>query len=455
MRGRRTMPNRISRDMSRLATMAERLVALPPPGNAARRMIEHSFIDILGCVLSGNRHPEAGRLHHVARDLGSGSAAVYGTRLRLAAPQAAFVNATASHLEEFDDWEEPGNTHPSAVIWPAIWALASLRPIGGGTALTAYAAGFEAITRLGEALNFDHYNRGWHSTATLGIVGAAVACGHVLGFDRHRLAAAIGLALTQGSGYAAQFGSVVKPMQAGFASRDGLSSALMAEAGLEGQDAILDGPRGFAALLAGTDMGRLDDAIDAIDGSALDRWGVITKLYPTCSYTHRLADCAVALHHRIAPAGIAAIEAELPDFHYAILAYDRPQSAMQARFSLPFVIATCLVHGDLQLTHLEDPAGDRKVWDCLERVQVIPTTPRRPLMNYDPDQPDSLRVTLSTGEVVEERRAYPTGSLQAPASRERILAKFASLAAPIGVHPGLEGWATAGDLATCLQEVTQ
>ena len=205
------MLNRISCDMLRLATMAERLVALPPPGDAVRRMIEHSFIDILGCVLSGNRHPEADRLHRAAREPGSGSAAVYGTRLRLAAPQAAFVNATASHLEGFDDWEEPGNTHPSAVIW----ALASLRPIGGGTALAAYAAGFEAITRLGEALNFDHYNRGWHSTATLGIVGAAVACGHALGFDRHRLAAAIGLALTQGSGYAAQFGSVVKPMQAG------------------------------------------------------------------------------------------------------------------------------------------------------------------------------------------------------------------------------------------------
>ena len=64
-------------------------------------------------------------------------------------------------------------------------------------------------------------------------------------------------------------------------------------------------------------------------------------------------------------------------------------------------------------------------------------------------------MTLSTGEVVEERYAYPTGSLQAPASRERILAKYAGLAAPIRLHPCLEGWATAGDLATCLQEVTQ
>ena len=449
------MPDRIARDMSRLARMAARLAEMPPPGAGARRMIEDSFIDILGCVLSGNRHEEAARLHQAAQNLGSGPAPVYGTGLSLAAPQAAFINAAVSHLEEFDDWEEPGNTHPSAVIWPAIWALASLRPVSGETAMSAYAAGFEVITRLGEALNFEHYNRGWHSTATLGVAGAAMAGAHVLGLDRTGIASAIGLALTQGSGYAAQFGSVVKPMQAGFAARDGLSAALMAEAGLAGQDAILDGPRGFVALMAGTDLDRLDAAIAAIDGSALDRWGVVTKLYPTCSYTHRLADCAVALHRSIPLDQVTAIEAELPDFHYAILTYDRPQSPMQARFSLPFVIATCLAHGDLQLEHLEDPTADRLVWGLLERVRIVPTTPRRPLLNYDPDQPDCLRVTLASGEIIEERRAYPTGSLQVPASRDRILAKYAGLAAPVALHPGLEGWASAGDLASCLRAVTQ
>ena len=135
-------------------------------------MIEDSFIDILGCALSGNRAPEAAALLAAARDLGDGPAPVLGAGARLAAPQAAFVNASASHLEEMDDWEAPGNTHPSAVIWPAIWALAAIRPVSGDKALRAYAAGFETIARLGEAVNFDHYNRGWHSTATLGAAGA-------------------------------------------------------------------------------------------------------------------------------------------------------------------------------------------------------------------------------------------------------------------------------------------
>ena len=100
---------------------------MPRPSQAAVRMIEDSFIDILGCVLSGNRAPEAAALLAAARDLGDGPAPALGVGARLAAPQAAFVNASASHLEEMDDWEAPGNTHPSAVIWPAIWALAAIR----------------------------------------------------------------------------------------------------------------------------------------------------------------------------------------------------------------------------------------------------------------------------------------------------------------------------------------
>lgn len=441
--------------LSRLAGIGHRLVGLPPASPQALRMIEDSFIDTLGCVLSGNRLPEAAALLTAAGTLGDGPAPVLGTGARLAAPQAAFVNATAAHLEEMDDWEVPGNTHPSAVIWPAIWALSAIRPVTGGQAVMAYAAGFEAIARLGEAVNFDHYNRGWHSTATLGVVGAAVATAAALRLDGDRMAAAIGLALTQASGYAAQFGSLVKPMQAGFAARDGLSSAIMAEAGLKGHDGILDGERGFVALMAGTGTERLDVAIDAIDGRALDQWGLATKIYPCCSYTHRLADCAVALHGRCDLAKIDRIEAWIPDFHHAILAYDRPQTTVQARFSLPFVIAACLCRGQLTKDHLADPpAAGADIWALIDRTHVTIVTPRRPEMNFDPQQPDRLQIRLVSGDILEESRAFPEGAPQAPVSRARLMAKFATNVAPLVAHPALQSWAEAGDLAACLDEVT-
>ena len=441
--------------MPRLSAIGHRLAALPPVSPGAARMIEDSFIDTLGCVLSGNRLPDVTALLTAARDLGQGPAPVLGTGTSLAAPQAAFVNATAAHLEEMDDWEEPGNTHPSAVIWPALWALSAIRPLNGEQAAQGYAAGFEAIARLGEAVNFDHYNRGWHSTATLGIVGAAVAVARALRLDGDRMASAVGLALTQASGYAAQFGSVVKPMQAGFAARDGLSSALLAAAGLTGRDGILDGDRGFVALMAGTGLDRLDAAIDAIDGTALDRWGVVAKIHPSCGYTHRLADCAVALHDICDPADIETVEAWIPDFHYAILSYDRPRTTAEARFSLPFVVAACLARGKLTMAHLADPAAaGADIWNLVERMRVTVMTPRRPELNYDPDQPDRLRITLASGNVLEESRAFPLGAPQAPVSRDAVMAKYADNIAPRAVHPQLQSWRRAGDLASFMEKVT-
>ena len=129
---------------TRLADIGRKIAGMPRPSRVAVRMIEDSFIDILGCALSGNRAPEAAGLLAAARDLGDGPAPVLGAGSRLSAPQAAFVNASASHLEEMDDWEAPGNTHPSAVIWPAIWALAAIRPVSGDQALCAMRLGLRS-----------------------------------------------------------------------------------------------------------------------------------------------------------------------------------------------------------------------------------------------------------------------------------------------------------------------
>ena len=197
------------------------------------------------------------------------------------------------------------------------------------------------------------------------------------------------------------------------------------------------------------------DRIEAMDGRALDQWGVAIKLYPSCSYTHRLADCAVALSKRCEAGDIDEIHAELPDFHYAILRHDRPDTEIQARFSLPFVMAVCLVHGRLTGKHLADPrAAGEDIWRLIERTNIRQVVPRRPDMNFDPEQPDRLRVRLISGEVIEESCAFPKGSPNVPVSRATILAKFAENAAPLRVHPDLQSWAGSPDLAAFIESVT-
>ena len=444
--------------MPRLDDMARRLVAMGGPSKAALAQIDNAFVDLLGCAIGGNRHDSLRAVHVAAANMGEGKAPAYGTELSFAPPQAALVNATAAHTEELDDWEGAGNTHPSAVIWPALWALASARRMSGATLARAYATGFETIARLGEAVNFEHYNRGWHSTATIGITGAAAACASALELDADAMCGAIGLALTQASGYAEQFGSVVKPMQAGFAARDGLCAALFAEQGLKGRPGILDGPRGFVALMAGGEPGRLDAAIARIDGAALDDWGLVMKLHPSCGYTHRLVDCAIAIHDERgagAVGGAMAIRCEIPDFHYAVMHDNWPHDEASARFGLPFVVATALVHGRIGREHIRAPdKADDRVRALFGRIEIVVTKPARPELNYDEEQPDRLVVAFGSGNEMVRECAWPVGAPQRPLGQKQILAKFAENAAPLPVRERLWAWSDAMDVAAHLREVT-
>ncbi len=136
-------------------------------------------------------------------------------------------------------------------------SLAIAPPVAAGReVVSAYLAGFEVIARLGEALNFEHYDAGRHTTATLGALGAAAACARLTDLSADTTTNALSIAVSAVSGFACQFGSDTKPLQAGFAARAGVEAAYLANAGLTGQAHVLDHPRGRAALLGG-----LEDAL--------------------------------------------------------------------------------------------------------------------------------------------------------------------------------------------------
>ncbi|MGI9407782.1 MAG: MmgE/PrpD family protein, partial [Hyphomicrobiaceae bacterium] len=190
-------------------TQLARYVATGQPDYNAdvRTTIRHALIDTLGCILAGAREPVARQTLETARNWGAGEAPVYGTGVHLPAPWAAMVNATAAHALEFDDWEVPGNTHPSAVLIPALLAAAASgeHTVSGADIVDAYAMGFEVIARIGEAVNFEHYNDGFHSTATLGAIGAAGGVTRLMKLDAETTANALALSVSQAIGYACQF----------------------------------------------------------------------------------------------------------------------------------------------------------------------------------------------------------------------------------------------------------
>jgi 2-methylcitrate dehydratase PrpD len=266
-----------------------------------------AFLDTIGCMLLGAESEAARIVHAASSDWGTGAAVIAGTSRSAAAPWAALTNGTAAHAYDLDDYEDPGNTHPSAVLVPALLAAAADREVGGAAVLDAYIVGLEAIIRLGEAVNFSHYNRGWHSTRTLGAIGAAAGMARLARLDAKKAGHAVSLATSMTGGFTSQFGTTAKALHAGLAAQAGVMAANLAAAGATSGPAVLDGPVSLASLMA--------DPGEACFGS-LDRlgvpWGIeehglSIKLHSSCGYTHRAIDGALRLRseHGARPNDIA------------------------------------------------------------------------------------------------------------------------------------------------------
>ncbi|WP_305985687.1 MmgE/PrpD family protein [Roseibium sp. MMSF_3544] len=396
-------------------------------------ILRSGVIDTLGCIHAGARSDVAGRSRKAATAMeAAGAAKVIGTDLCASRPQAAFLNAVAGHALDFDDWEIPGNTHPTVVLLPALLAVIG-KEVRGEDLARAYLAGFEVIARLGEALNFDHYDAGWHTTATLGAPGAAAACARVLGLSVEQTVNALSFAVSAASGFTCQFGSNAKPLQAGFAARSGVEAAFLASAGLTGQPDVLDHSRGAAALMGGLNTSRLSAALAKLGGTyALAEHGLVMKPWPSCGYTHRIMTCALRMRDRVGSGRIERIELHLPDFHAAVLPFGSPCDRSEALFSLPFVAAIGLSKAGLDLTDLETRAWEQPdIKKLMAVTEVHPFKPVKPEVNYSEEDPDRMIVVGSNGQRLEETCSFPTGSPQFPMDERQILSKFESNTGPV------------------------
>src|SRR5690349_5543057 len=188
------------------------------------------ILDTTGVTLAGSRE-DAPRLLAQSLDLASGPSLVFGQQKRVGALDAAFLNGTASHALDFDDCNNTMGGHPSAPVLSALFPLADAIGCSGRDFVVAYVAGFEVECKLGLAVNFHHYTKGWHPTATLGTFGAAAACARLMNLPDERIAVALSLAASFASGIKANFGTMAKPMHVGHSARNGLLAARLAREG--------------------------------------------------------------------------------------------------------------------------------------------------------------------------------------------------------------------------------
>lgn len=391
-----------------LEQIAERIVSfdLKAITPQAIMLSRTAIIDTLGVTLAGAIEPCTTNL---LRTPGVASApgvcTIFGTAQKTSALDATFINGTASHALDYDDFSQPMGGHQSAPLVAPLMAIAEERGASGLELLQSYVVGIETEIRLARAVNFYHYDKGWHPTATLGVFGAAAAAGHLLKLNAKKQAIALAIAASFASGIKANFGTMVKPLHVGQCARNGLLAVLMADAGYDANPEALEHHQGFFNAFNG--KGNYDASL------IFENWAnpleVLSpsmglKQFACCGSTHPAVTMALQLRQQetFSPQDIEKVDI-MP--HRRRLPHTNnpdPQTPLAAKFSVQYAVARALVDGAVRLDDFEGEAHfDSKVRAIMAKTTAMP----------HPDMPDDspdqfgaeVIVALKDGRTVSRR----------------------------------------------------
>jgi 2-methylcitrate dehydratase PrpD len=334
--------------------------AVPPPVLVEAR---NALTDTVGVALAGTLEPLGEITARWIQDLGARRQATFwGHDLGTSVAEAAFANGNCSHALDFDDAHPSLRGHPSATMVPAALAVGEATGATGRDLLAAYAIGLEFGGKIAKCLGHGHYLRGWHTTATVGVLSSAAVAARLWGLDVHGLRRAWGLAASQMGGLVRNFGTMTKPFHAGNAARCGVAAAWMAREGFTASDAIFDGEDSVLHTYRGDDgapaaelAGQLGRPWEAIEP------GIYVKRWPCCYSSHRAVGGLSGLieKHRLRSDEITEVTVGfLPGADTALVSLD-PKTGLQGKFSPEYTLAALLLDGRLNLDTFTDAMVQR------------------------------------------------------------------------------------------------
>lgn len=407
-------------------------------GGEAGSLVRKALLDTFAVAIAGSADPVSRR---VLRHVEIAGRAVVGANPWLSSKRctfesAALASATLAHALDYDDVTPAWRGHPSAVLFPALTSLAAHVGATLEQVVHAYVIGFEVGAQVGQRVAGRHYEKGWHSTSTIGALAATAAGCRLLRLSASETANALGLAVAQAAGVQANFGTDAKPLQAGFAAAAAVRACLLAQSGFTASVASLEGPNGFTDLYANPSGPVAAQAPIGAEPSALVQFGIEFKAYPMCYAAHRAIDAAFALRsgRAIDPADVDVIEIEgTPGAHTPLLTR-LPANGQEARFSVEFGVACALLDGNVGLSSFDDAMTQRDdVRALMARSKVYevdaPRTPRRA----------TVRIRWRDGHPDERSSGGAPVTLDAAAA----LRKLADCLSSVGV----------GDLAMALRDL--
>jgi 2-methylcitrate dehydratase PrpD len=384
-----------------------------------------AIVNWFGCALGGCLDPAVDTaLDALLGCSGPAQATLIGRGKRTDLLSAALFNAIGSNILDFDDTHVATHIHPSVPVAAALFPLAERHAASGTEVTHAFILGVEVACRAGLTLGPAHYDSGWHVTSTCGVLGAAAACAKLLGLDAQQLAWALGIAATQSSGINEMTGSQSNSLSVGFAARNGLMAALLAQQGFTAAETALEGRRGFVQVLGST--GNSAALLSGL-GATWELTRTAYKFYPCGIALHPVIDGCLQLRreHNLKPRNVARVGLSLHPLVMQIAGRREPQTALGGKLSVYHAAAVALVDGAVSVRQFQgDRVLNRRVMALRARVEAI----------ADPSlakEEARVEITLRDGSRFEHHVRHALGGLQRPMTDADLADKFRALATEV------------------------
>jgi len=358
--------------------LAEEMIALNSDSltDADTAQLLRLILDYCAVTICGSTQPWGRKMRVWSQQQQThGRARLIGSGDKTNAVTAALANGTAAHGYELDDTHEASSSHPGAVVITATFAVAAETNAQGPEILSAIAAGYEAMARIGRAaISQEVTERGFHATCLFGPFGAAVAAAKLMRLDATDLARSWGLALSMASG-SSQFahepeGTMVKRMHAGIPAMHGVIAAQLSKLEMSAPVNALEGPLAFYHLYS-TNPNL--EFLQRPDGAQLEIHNISFKPYSCCRKFHSMIDCLEIATNKFShdPDKIKKIDVYSPKNAIKKHAIQRPNSVMAAQYSMPYITAATLAYGPKNYNAFESEYHqDPKIISLIDKTEA-------------------------------------------------------------------------------------
>lgn len=411
------------------ANLAERAVVVRPEALRDEQLerVRQCVLDWIAVTVAGAQEP-AGRAVGavIAADGADGPCTVLGTGARVGPQAAAHANGTASHAQDYDDISFWMQGHPSIAVASAVFAVAELHGLSALDVVAGLVAGYEVSMRLGLAVGKRHYLDGWHTTATVGSVGAAAGAGRTLGLGATAMQHALGIATTQAAGLKVSFGTMAKQLHGGRAAAVGVVSALLAERGFTGSTTVIEAPQGFAETqAAGFDPRRPD----AVMRGRLGLESICFKKHPACGATHATIDALqrAFAEHDLEGGDVERVRLRVTREMLDICCIEQPATGVEGMFSVRHAAAAVLAGlGSGLAAFTDDAVRARHVLEEARKIELV----------VHPERSTGIRTEVTIcarGEehVYDDDERKPVSDDDLPRLTDVLEAKFRDLVEPL------------------------